>query len=419
MSTASATSGPAPAIAPPAPQEYRHPFFLPHFRNLWLGSSISVLGTQFNLVAMPWLVLQLTGSSLALGTILMTATIPRTALMLIGGAVTDRLSPRRVLTVTALIRALLVGTVAVLVWFKVIQIWQIYVVTFLLGVADAFSFPAGGALIPSLVAPPQLPRANSMFQSSSVLLQMIGPAPAALLIKGLGIAFGFLVDALSFLAVLAALLTIPDRPRAPRPARPGMLQFIGEGLRAVWNDPPLVALTAVFASINLCVAGATGVGLASLAKFQFGSVAVLGTLLSCFAGGTLAGALGGGLIKRPRQRGFQLIALSALAGLALLAVGVVSGLVATGALLALTGACFGLANVYFSSWAQARVDRALLGRVYSVVTLFAIGLLPVVHAISGALAQWNVRGLFLATGAVLAVFNIAMALTSKVAREID
>src|SRR5215208_4680144 len=117
----------APSEAVPAPPAgARHPITLPHFRNLWIGASISQLGDQFYLVALPWLALQLTGSSLALGTILMAAGVPRAALMLVGGAVTDRFSARRVLMMTAGIRTVLVGTVAVLVWLQRIQLWELY-----------------------------------------------------------------------------------------------------------------------------------------------------------------------------------------------------------------------------------------------------------------------------------------------------
>lgn len=86
-----AEPAPQPAAPPPA-----HPLRLPHFRNLWIGSGISLLGDQFYLVALPWLVLQLTGSTVALGTVLMTTAVPRAALMLVGGAVIDRFSARRV-----------------------------------------------------------------------------------------------------------------------------------------------------------------------------------------------------------------------------------------------------------------------------------------------------------------------------------
>src|SRR5690348_11430581 len=136
---------------PSPPARTPHPLSVTHFRNLWLGATISLLGDQFYLVALPWFGLQLTGSSLILGTLLMVAAIPRAVLMLIGGAMIDRFSARRVLMTTAGVRALLVGGVAVLVWLHHIQLWELYVLTFCFGVADAFSLPAGPTLIPTLV----------------------------------------------------------------------------------------------------------------------------------------------------------------------------------------------------------------------------------------------------------------------------
>lgn len=404
---------PDPAVA------VRHPITIPHFRNLWIGATISFLGDQFYLVALPWLTLQLTGSSLALGTLLMVAGIPRAALMLVGGAVIDRFSARRVLITTAAIRFVLVGTVAVLVWLDLIQLWQLYVLTFAFGVADAFSFPAAPALTPTIVQPQQIPAASALMQSSSVMAQMAGPAPAGLLIKSWGVASALFLDALSFLAVIAALLRIPDPPKAPAaPARPSMLHSIVEGLRAVRNDPPLFSLMTLFATINLCIAGPVGVGLASLAKFKFGSAAAFGTFLSCFSGGILAGMLLGGMVKRPRRRGLQFIVMSLLCGLEMIAIGLILKLVAIAALLVVMGLGVGFVNIQFSAWVQLRVDRAILGRVMSVLMFSAIGLVPVSYAIAGVLAHWSIAALFIGSGAVLAIAS-ALALTRKGAREID
>src|ERR1044071_679516 len=86
-----------------------------HFRNIWLGGAISALGDQFYLVALPWLVLQLTGSNLAVGTVLMCAAIPRAVLMLGGGAGSARIPPRRIMLTTASTRTILVGAVGALV----------------------------------------------------------------------------------------------------------------------------------------------------------------------------------------------------------------------------------------------------------------------------------------------------------------
>jgi MFS family permease len=417
-----------PGSTPDPARRVRHPLTLPHFRNLWIGVTISLLGDQFYLLALPWLALQLTGSSLMLGTILMTAAIPRAALMLVGGAVTDRFSARRVVTTTAAVRAVLVGAVAFLIWRHLIQVWELYALTFAFGVADAFSFPAGSALIPTLVQPEQLQPANALFQGSTVLTQLVGPLPAGLLMKSFGIASALLLDALSFLAVIAALFRIPDPPRAPAtsggagaPARPGMLHSIAEGLRAVRNDPPLMSLMVVFATINFCVAGPIGVGLAALAKFRFGSEVAFGTLLSSFSAGTLAGIVAGGTVKRPRRRGLQFIIMGLLCGVELIGIGLVPkayGLTAIAALLAVMGLGVGFVNVQFSSWMQMRVERALLGRVMSVLMFAAVGLVPVSLALSGMLANWSLSGLFIAAGALLAVASVAC-LSGKAAREID
>jgi MFS family permease len=414
----------APSEAVPAtPAAARHPITIPHFRNLWIGASISQLGDQFYLVALPWLALQLTGSSLALGTILMVAGIPRAALMLVGGAVTDRFSARRVLMTTAGIRTVLVGTVAVLVWLQRIQLWELYVLTLAFGVADAFSFPAGPTLIPALVPPEQLRPANAMMQSSTVITQMIGPAPAGLIIRRWGIASALFFDALSFIGVIVALLKIPDPPKSPAPAagappRPGMLHSIAEGLRAVRNDPPLFSLMTLFATINLCIAGPISVGLAALAKFQYGSAVAFGTFLSCFSGGTLVGILLGGRVKQPRKRGLQFIIMSLLCGLELIAIGLILKAAVIAVLLAVMGAGAGFVNIQFSAWIQLRVERTLLGRIMSVLMFSAVGLVPVSYAVAGVVAQWSLPALFIGAGAILTATS-TLALTRQSARAID
>src|SRR5512142_342089 len=91
------------------------PLAVRDFRLIWIGEAISVLGDQFYLVALPWLVLQTTGSPLAVGTTLMTAAIPRAAFMLLGGAVTDRVAPRSILLLSNATRAVLVGALGALV----------------------------------------------------------------------------------------------------------------------------------------------------------------------------------------------------------------------------------------------------------------------------------------------------------------
>jgi MFS family permease len=182
--------------AAPAPKE--HPLRNPSFRLLWAGNTVSWTGDQFYLVALPWLVLQLTGSSIVLGTITMMGAIPRAALMLLGGAITDRISPRRIMVLTACSRTVLVAAVSGLIWIHLLQLWQLYILALCFGIADAFAGPAAQAYLPSLVAPEQLPAANSVSQSTIQLTTLVAPGPAGLFIKAFGTAWAFFFDAISF-----------------------------------------------------------------------------------------------------------------------------------------------------------------------------------------------------------------------------
>jgi MFS family permease len=315
-----------------------------------------------------------------------------------------------------------VGAVAVLVWLKVIHLWHVYALSLLFGVADAFSFPAGSALIPTLVASQQLPAANSLFASTAHLSGMLGPAPAGIVVKAWGIAQAFLLDAISFLFVIAALWRIPEPLRQTTAAtasrRPSVLHSIREGLHYVINDSTLRSLMLIIASLNLCVSGPISVGLATMAKFRFGSATAFGTLLSCFSGGALAGMLLAGIVKRPPRRGLLLVGISFLMGLGMLAIGLSYRLVPIAVTLALMGVGAGYVNVQIVSWMQARVDRQVLGRVMSVVMFSAVGLLPISLLVAGAVAQKHLGALFLGAGVLLLSVGIVTGLTSGV-RQIE
>src|SRR5688572_13271247 len=129
----------------------REPLRNPAFRMVWLGETVSMLGDQFYLVALPWLALALTGSSLALGLVLMAAAIPRAALMLVGGALSDRYDPRKIMIASSAARAVLVAVLGLLVWTDAVQLWHLYVLGAGFGAADAFFQPAALALVPRLV----------------------------------------------------------------------------------------------------------------------------------------------------------------------------------------------------------------------------------------------------------------------------
>ena len=150
---------------------------------LWIGSVISYVGANLTFIAFPWLILKISDDPLAVGGVMALAGIPRAALMLVGGAATDRFSPRTVLLVSTFLRLLLMLLMATLTWYEVITLWQVFVLAFVFGCIDAFFWPASSAILPSLLDKDLLPPGNALLQGSAQASLMLGPVLAGLIIS--------------------------------------------------------------------------------------------------------------------------------------------------------------------------------------------------------------------------------------------
>ncbi|HXA83424.1 MAG TPA: MFS transporter [Candidatus Dormibacteraeota bacterium] len=403
--------------APSIPPAAQHPLRERNFRMLWAGSAISAVGDQFYLVALPWAVLQLTGSAVAVGTILMAVAIPRAMLMLFGGALTDRISARRILMSTASARTLLVTVIGFLLWWHWLQLWELYVLGFFFGVADAFAWPAATTLLPSLVKREQLVVANSVFQTTGQLTTIVAPAPAGLVIRALGTAWAFFIDAISFLFIIAALWRLPDPPKVESAAKPPVWRSILDGIAYVRRDVPLRSLMLVAAMLNFCISGPMGVGLPYLVKTKFGSAAAYGLVISAMAAGGLIGALLAGILKIKR-RGLLLLGACAVISAGIASMGLLGHLWLIAAVLLLLGSSAGVANVHIAAWIQQRIDATVRGRVVSVLMLANFGLFPVSLAVAGLLIAWNLKLMFLIAGVSMLVIT-AFGASQKQVRAIE
>jgi MFS family permease len=393
-----------------------HPLREHNFRLLFMGTTISLLGDQFYFVALPWLVLQQTGSAIAMGAIMMTAAIPRAVLMLMGGAVSDRISPRKVLLIAGLVRAFLVAGLGGLIWLHFVHTWQLYVLAAGFGTADAFDSPAAQAYMPSLVKPEQLVAATSVSQVRTQLATIIGPAPAGFAIKTLGLTWGFFIDAASFLFMIGALLKLPDPP-ANQNAKKPLWHSVVEGLQYVRNDVPLRSLLLVMMGLNFCLAGPVSLGLVYLAKTRFESPAFLGIMLSAVGAGALGGALLAGVWKI-RRRGIMILALSLVLAALVSSLGLLSGKWTIPVLLLVMGLCVGLTNVQIGSWIMQRIDASVRGRVSSVLSLGGIGTVPISLALAGLLIAVSLKLMFLIAGSIILLVTITAA-TQKIVRQIE
>jgi MFS family permease len=393
-----------------------HPLRNPIYR-LWLaGGTISLLGDQFYFVALPWLVLQQTGSAVAMGAIMMAGAIPRALLMLMGGAVSDRMSARKIMMVTATARTICVTVIGVLVWLRILRTWELYALAVAFGVADAFAVPAQTAYMPSLVKREQLVAASSVSQSTAQMTTIVGPVPAGFVIKTLGVAWAFFVDAISFLFIIGALWKLPDPPRS-QTARKAMLHSIAEGIAHVGKDVPLRSLMLLVTIMNFCIAGPVSIGLTYLTKTRFGSPAVYGIVISAIAAGSLLGALLAGAWKI-RQRGVMILLVSLVLGVCLGSIGLLGKVWSIAAVLLIMGAAAGMVNVHIGAWIMQRIDVAVRGRVASVLMLASHGITPISLAVAGFLVAWSLKFMFLLAGGLM-ILAAAGASFQKPVREIE
>lgn len=383
------------------------------FRLLFSGETISVLGDQFHFVALAWLALQLTGSGLVLGTVLMTAAIPRAILMLVGGAFSDRFSPRTLMLTSNLVRGLVVGTLAALVLTDNAQLWQLYLLAGVFGIVDAFFFPAMHTIMPMLVTERQLPAANALVQGAEQLAALIGPALAGLLVAAVQTGPAFAIDAASFLvAALALALLRGGRRSGPLTAdgsSRGILGTIGGGIAYAWADPALRSLILVIAAINFAFTGPVSVGMAWLAEVRFdGGPAAFGFLLAGYGGGAVVGAIVAGSLAVVPRLGAIVVAISALLGLGLAGIGLAPNVPVALAIMTAMGVLVGFTSVRVRSWIQARVPDEVRGRVMSVVMLGSFGTAPVSFAAAGALVDAGATtAMFVGAGGIMIAAGLA------------
>jgi MFS family permease len=393
-----------------------HPLRNPQYR-LWLiGGTISFLGDQFYMVALPWLILQQTGSAVAMGAVLMAGSIPRALLMLMGGVLSDRMSARKIMMTTAATRTICVAVIGVLIWFGILHMWELYALAVIFGLADAFAAPASTAYLPSLLQPEQLVAASSVGQSTAQLTSIVGPVPAGFVIKALGVAWAFFVDAVSFLFIIGALWKLPDPPKS-QAATKAVWPAIAEGIAYVGRDVPLRSLMLLAMTMNFCFTGPVAIGLTYLAKTRFGSPAILGTLMSAVAVGSLLGALLAGVWKI-RRRGVLMLLVAAALAPCLGSIGLIGSVWPLAGVLFTIGVLAALMNVHIGAWVMQRIDAAVRGRVASVLMLATFGIMPISFAVAGFLIAWNLKFTFLIAG--LAMFlTAAGASFQKPVREIE
>ncbi len=371
-----------------------------NFRLFFIGQAVSVSGTWMQMVAAAWLVLQLTGSGVALGIDTALGFGPMLFLGAYGGALADRHDKRRILIGTQIAFATLAVAFWTLVATGVVQVWMVYSLSLLQGIVTAIDQPTRQSFFAEMVEPRDLPNAVSLNSAVMTGTRIVGPALAGVLIATLGISWCFGLNAISYIAVIGALLAMRAselRPnRAPREAG-----AIREGLRYAWRTGelrrPLVLMSILFLfSFNYSVL------MPLFAKGTFhGNAGTLGLILAVTGVGSLSGALFMAAKPRPGERPLAWAAVG---------VGIVTTVVAFAPTLdvaVLMMLPLGVASIVFfvtaNSTLQLTARPEMRGRVMALYGIVFLGTTPIGAPIAGWVGQHANPRIALAAGGVIAL----------------
>lgn len=332
-----------------------------------------MLAGFFNYVAVSWLTLQLTGSNLAVGSVLAAAAVPRAVLLLLGGAISDRFIPRLTMVVAGAARGVVMAVLSVLALTHSMRLWQVFASAVLVGATSAFFFPAANSILPRLLAPDQLEAGNALLRISRVAAILLGPAAAGAVVAAAGSGSALAVDAAGSILAGLLILLLPAGTGAARRPQTNPVADVRDGLVAAWREVPLRAALVVIAVLNFFALGAIEVGLPALAyqRFSQGAVA-LGTTFAAWGIGSAIGAIASAVRPAPRRFGWGMIGIVALVG---------AGVAATGS--APTPAAPGrdgrdgsprrAGTTCLISWMQRRCDPSMQGRVMSLAIFSSVG----------------------------------------------
>src|SRR5205809_5525321 len=346
------------------------------FRRYIIGSAISDTGTWMQVMAQMWVMTTLTTSALMLGLVNLCSGLPMLALTMVGGSAADRFDKRKILLITQYLQIGVAVSLGLLIWSKNIAIWQVFIFASIQGLSNSFEMPTLNAFVPKLVKRDEIQSAISIDRTVFHGSRMIGFSLSGILISAFGMASAFFANAVSFVAFIIALFTIPPRARGTAEEEEKRASGIKDGFRYVAQDKPSLAMVMLIATQSLCIFPIVTVMMPLYVRLVLGLGADrLGFLMGASAVGSVVGSIF--LIGLPREKRIPLMMICAIG-----VMGAVLGLsrgpsfyIATALLIVNS---LGLATNFglCSTIVQERAPDYLRGRVSAVFMLSFVGLMP-------------------------------------------
>ncbi|OGW47955.1 MAG: MFS transporter [Nitrospirae bacterium GWC2_57_9] len=373
-----------------------------NFRLFFAGQLVSLIGTWMQNVGQAWLVLELTQSSFKLGIVSALQFAPMLFLSFPAGVLIDYFPKRRLIVTAQAVMMFLALTLALLDFSGTVRYWHILILATVLGIANTVDMPARQSFIIEMVGKEDLMNAIALNSSIFNAARAAGPAIAGLLIGTFGTAVCFLVNGLSYLAVILGLYLMKFEESAPRHRRPYSFGGdIREGLQYIRTKPVILITILLVAVVGVFGANFTVLVPVFVRQELQRDAAAFGLLMSCFGLGALLGALSLALLSRRGPTPALLLGGGMGLSLTLIAIGFQNSYAVTAVLLVLAGwflvTFFSMANTTI----QLETEDRLRGRVMSIYTLTFGGLTPFGSLFAGAVAHWIKTPLTFALGGLV------------------
>lgn len=355
----------------------------PAFGRLWVGRSISLFGDAFTLIALPWFVLQATDSGTATAGILLSLQLPAILTSMAIGSLIDRFQPRAIITIDNGLRTLIIGTIPILYWFGLLELWLLFLLTFLAGMLVPATEVGSRSVLPDLVEDEDLDAANMLWSFSLNLSLVVGPAVAGLLVASIGGPSVLLIDAATFAVMALVAASMPNVERS----KPSMQAPLSGrlGLRQLW-DMKVVRYTTLLSLVFFFSYGPLE------AAMPVYSDAILqtdargyGLLWSALAVGALIGTLSSTTLSQRLRLGVALPLIALLWGASLLPMAFTNHLWSACGLLLLGGLMWGPYTPMETTLLQRNVPKEQLGRVFGARSTLLTGGSPLGLAVGGIL----------------------------------
>jgi MFS family permease len=385
------------------------PFPNPPFIRYIIGEAISMTGTWMQAMAHSWVVVGLTTSAVMVGWVNLAGGLPVLALSMIGGLYADKYDKRYILQICQVVQIFFSLLLGYLVAQGDIQIWHIILASFLLGISGAFEMPAAAAIVPELVGRANVAKAVAFDRAVFHGTRLIGPALAGFIVGHYGASFAYYINALSFLALMIALLTLPKRAKGTVAQEEKRKHGIGEGFRHVINDRPSFAMILLMATNTVFVFPVMVILLPLYAKYTLQlEPQQLGWLMLSSGLGSLTGSIAVPFVKHKWRPNLIILAVTLIC-IALLSLSMADiFLWAAGSLVCLAlgvSTLIGISNIVI----QERAPEEIRGRVSAVASLSFFGLLPFAGMVTSVLADvWGMRPTLLTSACAYALIGIGV-----------